>query len=35
MKKDRNKQAKSVIIICKLKGMSYRQIADYLNQVNF
>ena len=32
---DRNRQAQSVIISCKEKGMSYRQIADYLNQLNF
>jgi DNA invertase Pin-like site-specific DNA recombinase len=32
---DRNRQAQSVIISCKEKGMSYRQTADYLNQLNF
>jgi DNA invertase Pin-like site-specific DNA recombinase len=32
---DRNRQAQSVIINCKEKGMSYRQIAEYLNQLNF
>ena len=32
---DRNRQAQSVIKSCKEKGMSYRQIADYLNQLNF
>ena len=32
---DRNRQAPSVIISCKEKGMSYRKIADYLNQLNF
>lgn len=32
---DRNRQAQSVITSCKEKGMSYRQIADYLNQLNF
>ena len=32
---DRNRQAQSVIISCKEKGMSYRKIADYLNQLNF
>ena len=32
---DRNRQAQSVIISCKEKGMSYRQIAKYLNQLNF
>lgn len=32
---DRNRQAQSVIISCKEKGMSYRQIAEYLNQLNF
>lgn len=32
---DRNRQAQSVIINCKEKGMSYRQIADYLNKLNF
>jgi DNA invertase Pin-like site-specific DNA recombinase len=32
---DRNRQAQSVIGSCKEKGMTYRQIADYLNQLNF
>lgn len=32
---DRNRQANSVIINCKEKGMSYRQIANYLNELNF
>lgn len=32
---DRNRQAQSVIKSCKEKGMSYRQIANYLNQLNF
>jgi len=32
---DRNRQAQSVIISCKEKGMSYRQIAEYLNGLNF
>lgn len=32
---DRNRQAQSVILNCKEKGMSYRQIAQYLNQLNF
>ena len=32
---DRNRQAQSVIMSCKDKGMSYRQIAEYLNQLNF
>jgi DNA invertase Pin-like site-specific DNA recombinase len=32
---DRNRQAQSVIMSCKEKGMSYRQIANYLNQLNF
>jgi DNA invertase Pin-like site-specific DNA recombinase len=32
---DRNRQAQSVILSCKEKEMSYRQIADYLNQLNF
>lgn len=32
---DRNRQAQSVITSCKEKGMSYRQIAEYLNQLNF
>jgi DNA invertase Pin-like site-specific DNA recombinase len=32
---DRNRQAQSVILACKEKGMSYRQIALYLNQLNF
>jgi DNA invertase Pin-like site-specific DNA recombinase len=32
---DRNRQAQSVIVSCKEKGMSYREIAKYLNQLNF
>lgn len=32
---DRNRQAQSVIIACKERGMSYRQIAEYLNGLNF
>ncbi len=32
---DRNRQAQSIIISCKEKGMSYRQIAEYLNKLNF
>ena len=32
---DRNRQAQSIIVNCKEKGMSYRQIAEYLNQLNF
>jgi len=32
---DRNRQAQSVIISCKERGMSYRQIAEYLNGLNF
>ena len=32
---DRNRQAQSVITSCKEKGMSYRQIAEYLNVLNF
>ena len=32
---DRNRQAQSIIGNCKEKGMTYRQIADYLNQLNF
>ena len=32
---DRNRQAQSVITSCKEKGMSYRQIAEYLNELNF
>lgn len=32
---DQNRQAQSVITSCKEKGMSYRQIAEYLNQLNF
>jgi DNA invertase Pin-like site-specific DNA recombinase len=32
---DQNRQAQSVISSCKEKGMSYRQIAEYLNQLNF
>jgi DNA invertase Pin-like site-specific DNA recombinase len=32
---DRNRQAQSIISNCKEKGMSYRQIAKYLNELNF
>lgn len=32
---DRNRQAQSVILSCKEKGMSYREIAEYLNKLNF
>jgi DNA invertase Pin-like site-specific DNA recombinase len=32
---DRNRQAQSVILSCKEKGMSYRDIAKYLNELNF
>ena len=32
---DRNRQALSVILSCKEKGMTYRKIADYLNNLNF
>lgn len=32
---DRNRQAQSIIVNCKEKGMSYRQIAQYLNELNF
>jgi DNA invertase Pin-like site-specific DNA recombinase len=32
---DRNRQAQSIIVNCKEKGMSYRQIAEYLNELNF
>ncbi|AOW09359.1 recombinase family protein [Flavobacterium gilvum] len=32
---DRNRQAQSIILNCKEKNMSYRQIADYLNGLNF
>ena len=32
---DRNRQAQSIIGNCKEKGMTYRQIAEYLNQLNF
>jgi DNA invertase Pin-like site-specific DNA recombinase len=32
---DKNRQAQSVIVSCKEKGMSYRQIAEYLNNLNF
>ncbi|NWK99579.1 resolvase [Flavobacterium collinsii] len=35
MNNDRNRQAQSIIMNCKEKEMSYRQIADYLNQLNF
>lgn len=32
---DRNRQAQSIIANCKEKGMTYRQIANYLNELNF
>lgn len=32
---DRNRQAKSIIGSCKEKGMTYREIANYLNELNF
>ena len=32
---DRNRQAKSIIGSCKEKGMTYREIASYLNELNF
>lgn len=32
---DRNRQAQFVILNCKEKGMSYRKIAQYLNELNF
>lgn len=32
---DRNRQAQSVIQSCKERGMSYREIAKYLNELNF
>lgn len=32
---DRNRQAQSIIAACKDKGMTYREIADHLNGLNF
>lgn len=32
---DRNRQAQSIITVCKDKGMTYREIADHLNGLNF
>lgn len=32
---DRNRQAQSVIKSCKERGMSFREIAKYLNELNF
>jgi DNA invertase Pin-like site-specific DNA recombinase len=32
---DRNRQAQSIIQSCREKDMTYRQIADYLNNLNF
>lgn len=32
---DRNRQAQSIISNCKEKGMTYRAIANYLNELNF
>lgn len=35
IKNDRNRQAQSIIISCKERGLTYRQIAEYLNKLNF
>jgi DNA invertase Pin-like site-specific DNA recombinase len=35
MANDNNRQAKSIIANCREKGMSYRKIAGYLNELNF
>ncbi|MFH6965826.1 recombinase family protein [Flavobacterium sp. FlaQc-28] len=35
MTNDNNRQAKSIIANCREKGMSYRKIAGYLNELNF
>lgn len=35
MNNDRNRQAQSIISNCKEKGMSFREIANYLNELNF
>jgi DNA invertase Pin-like site-specific DNA recombinase len=35
MTNDRNRQAQSIILNCKEKKMSYREIARYLNELNF
>ena len=35
MNNDKNRQALSIILSCKEKGMSYREIAKYLNDLNF
>lgn len=35
MTNDNNRQAKSIISSCREKGMSFRKIADYLNELNF
>lgn len=32
---DRNRQAKSIIASCREKGMTYRKIASYLNELNY
>jgi len=32
---DRNRQALSVIVSCKDRGMTYREIAEHLNSLNF
>lgn len=32
---DRNRQAQAIIISCKERGMTYREIANYLNDLNF
>lgn len=35
LENDRNRQAQAIILACKEKAMTYRQTADYLNQLNF
>lgn len=32
---DRNRQAQAIIVGCKEKGMTYREIANFLNELNF
>ncbi len=32
---DRNRQAQAIVVGCKEKGMSFNEIADYLNKLNF
>jgi DNA invertase Pin-like site-specific DNA recombinase len=35
LKNNNNRQAQSIIVSCKEKGLTYRKIASYLNDLNF